>query len=82
MYAYNIYRPILVFYNCACRSYCNTQHVPAEGTAGLALHVMSYGSLGLLLGTEAPVMTPNGIDFSFSILYGSVLSISLMGPAD
>ena len=25
-----------------------------------------YCSLGLLLGTQAPVMTPNGIDFSFS----------------
>ena len=26
-------------------------------------------SLGLLLGTEAPVMTPSGIDFFFSFLF-------------
>ena len=41
----------------------------------LLLHVMASKclsvnkdgqlSLGLLLGTEAPIMTPNGIDFSF-----------------
>ena len=28
-------------------------------------------SLRLLLGTEAPIMTPNGIDFSFSFLHFS-----------
>ena len=29
--------------------------------------IISIGSLGLLLGTEAPVMTPNGVDFSFLV---------------
>ena len=30
-----------------------------------ARHVDTYHHLGLLLGTEAPVITPNGVDFSF-----------------
>ena len=38
--------------------------LPLSGT--MALPVISpVRSLGLLLGTEAPVMTPNGIHFSF-----------------
>ena len=32
---------------------------------------MSLCGLGLLLGTEAPVMTPNGIDSSFLSLCGA-----------
>ena len=31
--------------------------------------------LGLLLGTEAPVMTPNGVDFSFLSVKSSEINV-------
>ena len=34
---------------------------------------LTHQNLGLLLGTEAPVMTPNGVDFSFFLLFLSGL---------
>ena len=40
---------------------------------------------GLLLGTEAPTMTPNGIDFSFFLLfllYGEETDLVLSGVFD
>ena len=60
---------------------CNTSGTCARSAPLLIRHLMVYvthiitmsvlsinichGSLGLLLGAEAPVMAPNGVDFSF-----------------
>ena len=60
-------------YNCLWGKECCI-HLPVCGLQLLTTKSPSkvcsciYFCLGLLLGTEAPVMTPNGIDFSFLFL--------------
>ena len=52
--------------------------VPASGRVFGAIIVADRALALLLLGTEAPVMTPNGVDFSF-LLIAHVAQILLPG---
>ena len=61
---------------------CASAHCSAAGLVMMHLEViMTHASqigLGLLVGTEAPVVTPNGVDFSFLFFLSQIGSARLL----